>query len=75
MTDDLEIELTKGQAGFKGMSHCFHCQKFIEPSEDSVRIEVDYTSEWVHLFCFIDMCKTILEKAGYSTNPSKRNAH
>lgn len=72
MTDSLEFELTKGQAGFKGLSCCYHCRKFIEPDEDSVRIEVDYKSEWVHLFCFIEMCEDILTKAEYSPNPSKR---
>lgn len=72
---DVEIELTKGQAGFEPLSSCYCCHKFIKPDEDSVRIAVDYSSEWMHLFCFIEMCKLILEKAGYSSNPSKRNAH
>ena len=73
MTDDLEIDLTKGQSGYKGLSSCSYCNKFIEEPEDSVRIGIDYHYEWVHLYCFIEMIKSVLEKAEYSANPSKRN--
>ena len=73
MTDGVEIELTKGQAGMKGFSCCSFCQEFIEEIEDSIRIGIDFKYEWFHLSCFIKECKAILEKAGYSSNPSQRN--
>lgn len=75
MTTDVEIELTKGQAGYERVSSCSKCRKFIRKDEDSVRVETDYHSEWLHLKCFIEICKPVLEKAGYSTNPSKRDIY
>jgi hypothetical protein len=73
--DEVEIELTKGQAGYRGVNSCPVCNKFIEQTEDSVRIGIDCNYGWIHLLCFIKMSKEILEKAGYFSNPSKRNAH
>jgi transcription elongation factor Elf1 len=59
----IEIELDKGQAGYKGVSCCEICKHFIEDELDSVRIEVDYHSEWVHLTCFMDLIKPVINKA------------
>lgn len=75
MNDDIEIELAKGQAGYREVNSCPVCKKFIEQTEDSVRIGIDCNYRWIHLLCFIEECKEILDKAGYSSNPSKRNAH
>lgn len=72
---DVEIKLTKGQGGLKQVNACSYCNKYIAKRKDSVRIGLDYTYEWVHLQCFIKMCEKILEKAGYSCNPSKRDSH
>jgi hypothetical protein len=74
LNDYVEIELMKGQAGFEGMSYCPECKKFIKKEEDSVRIEINDHFEWIHLACFIQICKPILDKVGYSTNPSRRDA-
>lgn len=62
MDDYVEIKLTKGQAGYRGISHCPQCKKFIEEDEDSVSIEVNYQTEWVHLACFMEICRPIFAK-------------
>lgn len=63
MTHELEIDLTHGQAGIKSCDHCAFCEKYIEKTEDSVCIGVDYSYEWVHLDCFLKHIQPVLEKA------------
>jgi translation initiation factor IF-3 len=62
--NEIEIDLTKGQADYEFAGNCCaHCRKWIKKDEDSVRVEVNYESVWVHLDCFMEMCKKILERS------------
>jgi hypothetical protein len=75
MTDEIEIELTKGQAGIKGWESCPWCGKYIEEKEDSVRIGIDFKYEWIHLSCFVKKCDELVKQSEELPNPSKRDIH
>ena len=59
----LEIDLAKGQAGYRGISSCGICEKFIDEGIDSVCIGLEYHYEWVHLTCFMNLIKPVINKA------------